>query len=240
MKKVIVTVDINKVYNPKTIPVYALRHIDLEIEAGEFTAIVGPSGSGKTTLLNIIGGLDRPTEGKVWVDGEEITDLNESKLIEFRKNKIGFVFQAYNLIPVLTARENIEFVMLLQNRPKEERNRRVQELLKAVGLEDKQDNRPAQLSGGQQQRVAVARALAPSPSFILADEPTANLDSKSASNLLDIMLKMNLEEGITFVFSTHDQRVIDRARRVITLVDGLVASDVRAEDIQITENQPNT
>ena len=240
MKKVIVTVDINKVYNPKTIPVYALRHIDLEIEAGEFTAIVGPSGSGKTTLLNIIGGLDRPTEGKVWVDGEEITDLNESKLIEFRKNKIGFVFQAYNLIPVLTARENIEFVMLLQNRPKEERNRRVQELLKAVGLEDKQDNRPAQLSGGQQQRVAVARALAPSPSFILADEPTANLDSKSASNLLDIMLKMNLEEGITFVFSTHDQRVIDRARRVITLFDGLVASDVRAEDIQITENQPNT
>ena len=212
----------------------------MEIEAGEFTAIVGPSGSGKTTLLNIIGGLDRPTEGKVWVDGEEITDLNESKLIEFRKNKIGFVFQAYNLIPVLTARENIEFVMLLQNRPKEERNRRVQELLKAVGLEDKQDNRPAQLSGGQQQRVAVARALAPSPSFILADEPTANLDSKSASNLLDIMLKMNLEEGITFVFSTHDQRVIDRARRVITLVDGLVASDVRAEDIQITENQPNT
>ena len=229
MKKVIITEDISKVYNPNSIPVYALRHIDLEIEAGEFTAIVGPSGSGKTTLLNIIGGLDRPSNGKVWIDGEEITALRETKLIQFRKDKIGFVFQAYNLIPVLTAKENIEFVMLLQNRPKAERDKRVRELIKAVGLEDKQNSRPAQLSGGQQQRVAVARALAPTPSLILADEPTANLDSKSAANLLDIMLKMNLEEGITFVFSTHDQRVIERARRVITLVDGLVDSDFKKE-----------
>lgn len=226
-KKVIITKDISKVYNPKTIPVYALRDIDLEIESGEFTAIVGPSGSGKTTLLNIIGGLDSPTSGQIWVDGEEITKLSAGKLIEFRKEKIGFVFQAYNLIPVLTAKENVEFVMLLQKRPKAVREKRVLELMHAVGLDDKMNNRPSQLSGGQQQRVAVARALAPSPAFILADEPTANLDSTSASNLLDIMSKMNEEEGITFVFSTHDQRVIERAKRVITLVDGLIDSDIR-------------
>ncbi len=238
MKKVIITEDILKVYNPKTIPVYALRHVDLEIESGEFTAIVGPSGSGKTTLLNIIGGLDSPSGGKVWVNGQEITAMTDSELINFRKDNIGFVFQAYNLIPVLTAKENIEFVMLLQHRSKAERAQRVKELLIAVGLEDKQNSRPAQLSGGQQQRVAVARALAASPAFILADEPTANLDSKSASNLLDIMLDMNFNEGVTFVFSTHDQRVIDRARRVITLVDGLVDSDVRRPPIYLPLNNP--
>ncbi len=218
--------DLEKTYNPKTIPVRALRGVDLTIEKGEFTAIVGPSGSGKTTLLNIIGGLDRPTEGSIEVDNTDISKMSDNQLIDFRQKKIGFVFQSYNLIPVLTVFENTEFVMLLQKRPKEERENRVHELLNAVGLEDKKDKRPSQLSGGQQQRVAVARALAPKPTFVLADEPTANLDSTSASNLLDIMEKLNREEHITFVFSTHDQRVIDRARRVVTLVDGAIDSDV--------------
>ena len=222
---VITTKGVEKIYNPEKIPVPALNGVDLEIKAGEFTAIVGPSGSGKTTLLNIIGGLDRPTAGTVIVGGQDISKLSDNELIDFRKDHIGFVFQAYNLIPVLTARENVEFVMLLQNRSKQERLSRVEELLHAVGLEDKIDKRPSELSGGQQQRVAVARALAPKPTFVLADEPTANLDSKSTANLLDIMARLNEEENITFIFSTHDQRVIDRARRVITLVDGKVATD---------------
>ncbi|MBK6622208.1 MAG: ABC transporter ATP-binding protein [Saprospirales bacterium] len=230
--KNITTKGITKVYNPDTIPVVALDGVDLEIGQGEFTAIVGPSGSGKTTLLNIIGGLDKPTHGNVVISGTDISGLSDNKLIEFRKNHIGFVFQAYNLIPVLTATENIEFVMLLQNRPASERNARTNELLEAVGLGDKKNSRPAQLSGGQQQRVAVARALAPKPDFILADEPTANLDSKSTENLLDIMARLNHEQGITFVFSTHDQRVIDRAHRVITLVDGKIATDVKQNPLK--------
>lgn len=225
--KVIITKGITKVYNPDKVPVNALRGVDLEIEEGEFTAIVGPSGSGKSTLLNIIGGLDRPTEGYVEVGGHKILELSDNELIDFRKEHIGFVFQAYNLIPVLTSKENVEFVMLLQKRSKQEREHRTQELLKAVGLEDKTHKRPSELSGGQQQRVAVARALAPKPQFILADEPTANLDSKSSGDLLDLMAKLNREEKITFVFSTHDQRVIDRARRVVTLVDGKISSDER-------------
>lgn len=222
---IINTANIKKTYNPKTIPVHALKGVDLEIKKGEFTAIVGPSGSGKTTLLNIIGGLDRPTEGRIEVGGQDISYLSDNELIDFRKNHIGFVFQAYNLIPVLTAKENVEFVMLLQNRSKKERDDRAEELLKAVGLEAEIDRRPAQLSGGQQQRVAVARALASKPTFVLADEPTANLDSASTTNLLDIMAELNKRENITFVFSTHDQRVIDRARRVIKLEDGVIASD---------------
>jgi putative ABC transport system ATP-binding protein len=226
---VITTKGVEKIYNPDKIPVKALNGVDLTIEEGEFTAIVGPSGSGKTTLLNIIGGLDRPTAGTVEVGGQDIARLSDNQLIDFRKDHIGFVFQAYNLIPVLTARENVEFVMLLQNRSKEERRARVEELLHAVGLEDKIDKRPSELSGGQQQRVAVARALAPKPTFVLADEPTANLDSKSTSTLLDIMARLNKEENITFLFSTHDQRVIDRARRVVTLVDGVIATDERRE-----------
>ncbi|NRA50738.1 MAG: ABC transporter ATP-binding protein, partial [Phaeodactylibacter sp.] len=221
------TKGVEKVYNPDKIPVKALKGVDLDIESGEFTAIVGPSGSGKTTLLNIIGGLDRPTEGYIEVGGKDISQMSDNALIDFRKQNIGFVFQAYNLIPVLTARENVEFVMLLQNRSKEERHTRADELLKAVGLEDKVHKRPAELSGGQQQRVAVARALAPKPAFILADEPTANLDSASTANLLDIMARLNEEEGVTFIFSTHDQRVIDRARRVVTLVDGKISEDLR-------------
>lgn len=216
---------IKKTYNPKTIPVHALRGVDLNIEKGEFTAIVGPSGSGKTTLLNIIGGLDRPSDGTIEVGGKDISTLSDNQLIDFRKKYIGFVFQAYNLIPVFTAKENIEFVMLLQKKSKSDRDARVSELLSAVGMTDKIDKRPSELSGGQQQRVAVARALASKPTFILADEPTANLDSKSTSDLLDIMAKLNQEEDITFVFSTHDQRVIDRARRVITLDDGVIISD---------------
>ncbi len=223
--KVIQTKGIEKIYNPDKVPVHALRGVDLAIGEGEFTALVGPSGSGKTTLLNIIGGLDRPTEGYVEVDGQDISKLNDNQLIEFRKQKIGFVFQAYNLIPVLTAKENVEFIMLLQKRSQKERDQRVQELMTAVGLEDKFNKRPSKLSGGQQQRVAVARALASKPAFVLADEPTANLDSASTANLLDIMAHLNREEKITFVFSTHDQRVIDRARRVVTLEDGKIVND---------------
>jgi len=226
---IITTKGVTKVYNPDRIPVHALNGVDLVIEPGEFTAIVGPSGSGKTTLLNIIGGLDRPTKGEVTVDGQDIALLSENELIDFRKNHIGFVFQYFNLIPVLTARENVAFVMLLQKRSKAEREQRALELLHEVGLDDKIDKRPNELSGGQQQRVAVARALAPKPKFVLADEPTASLDSASTTNLLDIMAELNRKEGTTFIFSTHDQRVIDRARRVVTVDDGKVVDDeVRA------------
>ncbi len=221
---------ITKTYNPKKIPVHALRGIDLTIEEGEFTAIVGPSGSGKTTLLNIIGGLDRQTKGEILVDNVNISDLSDNKLIDFRKNKIGFVFQSYNLIPVFTAAENIGFIMLLQKKSKDEISKRVIELLKSVGIEEQKDKRPNQMSGGQQQRVAVARALASKPKFVLADEPTANLDSKSTSDLLDIMENLNRNEEITFVFSTHDQRVIDRAHRVVTIEDGKVISDVKIKN----------
>ncbi|MFC2132566.1 ABC transporter ATP-binding protein [Bacteroidota bacterium] len=192
---------------------------------GEFAAIVGPSGSGKTTLLNILGGLDDATSGEVIIGGENIKDLSSKKLIDFRMWNIGFVFQSYNLIPVLTAKENVEFVMHLQGKSKEEREKRTLELLESVGLEDKLNSRPAKLSGGEQQRVAVARALASKPKFILADEPTANLDSKSTAKLLEIMETLNKEENITFVFSTHDARVVKKARRVITIEDGKVISD---------------
>lgn len=229
---VIRTENLVKIYNSKHLPVKAVSNVTLEINEGEFTAIVGPSGSGKTTLLNLIGGLDKPTEGRVFIGDAEITGMRESRLIDFRLKNIGFVFQSFNLIPVLTARENVSFIMLLQNRSKKEMNKRAEELLREVGLEDKMDVRPNKLSGGQQQRVAVARALASHPKFILADEPTANLDTQSAMNLLDIMWKLNQEEHITLIFSTHDQRVIDKARRVITLVDGGIAKDeVRTKDL---------
>lgn len=217
--------NISKVYNPKTIPVYAVNNVHLHLERGEFTALVGPSGSGKTTLLNLIGGLDRPDHGNIIINGTDITKLSSSQLVKFRLKNIGFVFQSYNLIPVLTARENAEFIMLLQGMPRSERDARIEQLFRQVGLEGLFDRRPSGLSGGQQQRVAVARALATKPQFILADEPTANLDSKSASNLLDVMYKLNQEEKMTFIFSTHDQRVIERAKRVITLVDGRIFSD---------------
>jgi putative ABC transport system ATP-binding protein len=215
-----------KIYDEKTVPVYAVNGIDLSFQEGEFTAVVGPSGSGKTTFLNMIGGLDKPTTGDILIDNVNIINLNSSQITDFRMRNIGFVFQSFNLIPVLTAKENVEFVMQLQGRTKTERDKRTKELLESVGLSDKKNSRPNKLSGGQQQRVAVARALASKPKFILADEPTANLDSKSTENLLDIMEKLNREEKITFIFSTHDARVVKRARRIITIEDGKVISDI--------------
>ena len=222
---VVETQDLKKIFKDANLEVRAVDGVSLKISEGEFTAVVGPSGSGKTTLLNMIGGLDIPSAGLVQVGGEELTSYSKNELIDFRLKNIGFVFQSYNLIPVLTAFENIEFVMLLQGRSTKERKERVNELLNAVGLKGRGGNRPSELSGGQQQRVAVARALASKPKFIIADEPTANLDSKSAATLLDIMQKLNEKEGITFLFSTHDQRVIDRARRVVTLTDGVITED---------------
>ena len=223
------TKGLSKVYHETKVPVQALKNVTLEIKKGEFTAIVGPSGSGKTTLLNIIGGLDYPSEGNVLIDGTDISNFRDSEMIDFRMHNIGFVFQQYNLIPVLTAKDNTEFIMLLQKTPKPEMDKRAMELLQKVGMEDKANVKPSELSGGQQQRVAVIRALASRPKFILADEPTANLDSASASNLLDIMADMNREEGVTFIFSTHDQRVIDKARRVVTLEDGRIVTDESRE-----------
>ncbi|WP_321426331.1 ABC transporter ATP-binding protein [uncultured Bacteroides sp.] len=217
---------ITKVYDIKTMPFQALNGIDLSFKQGEFVAIVGPSGSGKTTLLNIIGGLDNPTDGVVIIDDVNITKLSNWKKTNFRMNNIGFVFQSYNLIPVLTAKENVEFVLQLQGVTKDYVEKRALKLLEAVGLSNKVNSRPNKLSGGEQQRVAVARALASRPKYVLADEPTANLDSKSAENLLDIMEKLNREEEITFIFSTHDARVMKKARRIITIEDGKVIADV--------------
>jgi len=225
--KIIQIQNLHKVYNGSSVSVHAVNGVNLLFEEGEFTAIVGPSGSGKTTLLNIIGGLDDATEGSVIIDNVKINELSARKLTDFRMKNIGFVFQAYNLIPVLTAKENVEFIMHLQGSDKKTRDKRTSELLTAVGLGGMENRRPSKLSGGQQQRVAVARALASKPKFVLADEPTANLDSKSTENLLDIMEQLNKEEKITFIFSTHDQRVVNKARRVITLEDGKIVSDVK-------------
>lgn len=233
MNTVIDAHNISKIYNKENVPVYAVNNVHLHIQRGEFIALVGPSGSGKTTLLNLIGGLDAPDEGKIEINGVEITSMSPNKLIDFRLKNIGFVFQSFNLIPVLTARENVEFIMQLQGISSTDRKKRIATLFKQIGLEDKTENRPAQLSGGQQQRVAVARALASKPQFVLADEPTANLDSVSASNLLDIMSLLNREENMTFLFSTHDPRVIERARRVITLVDGRVTSDTASVETNV-------
>jgi len=219
--KVLELKNLVKIYNDSAVKVTAVDGISLSFEQGEFAAIVGPSGSGKTTLLNLIGGLDSITEGEIIINGTNISNLSSSKLIDYRLHNIGFVFQAYNLIPVLTAKENIEFIMELQGKKRTERNQRAMELLKAVGLEDRAYSRPSKMSGGQQQRVAVARALASKPKFILADEP----NSKSTETLLNIMERLNIEENITFIFSTHDQRVVNKARRVITVEDGHVVSD---------------
>ena len=225
--KVLELKNLVKIYNDSEIQVKAVNNVDLSFEQGEFAAIVGPSGSGKTTLLNMIGGLDNPTEGDIIVNDKNIKEFSSSKLIDFRLRHIGFVFQAYNLIPVLTATESVEFILELQDKNRAERSERAMELLSAVGIADRANSRPSKLSGGQQQRVAVARALASKPKFILADEPTANLDSKSTETLLDIMETLNKEENITFIFSTHDQRVVNKARRVITIEDGRVVSDER-------------
>jgi len=217
--------NVYKTYHDTEVEVKAINGVTLSFNKGDFAVVVGPSGSGKTTLLNLIGGLDQPTEGEILIGGHRLSGLRPSELIDFRKDHVGFVFQSYNLIPVLTAAENVGFIMSLQKWPKEKRKARTDELLDSVGLADRHNSRPSQLSGGQQQRVAVARALAAHPEFILADEPTANLDSKSAESLLDIMEKLNRDEEMTFIFSTHDVRVMKRARRVITLEDGKVISD---------------
>jgi len=222
--KVIEIKNLEKVYNETSIPVYAVNGIDLSFERGEFSAIVGPSGCGKTTLLNLIGGLDYPTKGEIVIGKTVINNLKEKDLIDFRLNNIGFVFQDYNLIPVLTAEENIEFILELQGWDKKKIKERSSELLEAVGLYDRRNNKPSELSGGQQQRVAVARALAPKPEFVLADEPTANLDSKSTENLLQIMENLNSKENVTFIFATHDNRVMKRAHRMITLEDGKIVN----------------
>jgi len=223
--KILEIKNVSKIYNESEVQVNAVNGVTLDFQEAEFAAIVGPSGSGKTTLLNLIGGLDMPTSGEIIIDGTNLSRLKSSALIDFRMRNIGFVFQAYNLIPVLTAKENVEFIMNLQKWSKNERDERTFELLKAVGLYERANSRPTKMSGGQQQRIAVARALASRPKFVLADEPTANLDSKSASTLLEIMEKLNHEEKITFIFSTHDSRVVKMAHRVITLEDGRVVSD---------------
>jgi putative ABC transport system ATP-binding protein len=223
--KVIEVKNLTKIYNGTSVQVTAVDHVDLVIEEGEFTAIVGPSGSGKTTLLNMIGGLDSPTSGSIIIDKTNLAELNSKKMVDFRLYNIGFVFQAYNLIPVLTAGENVSFIMEMQGKPKKKITERTNEILMEVGLADRINSRPNQLSGGQQQRVAVARALASKPKFIIADEPTANLDSKSTENLLEIMEELNRKENITFIFSTHDQRVVNKARRIIVLEDGKIVKD---------------
>ena len=216
---------VSKVYRSGEVDVHALRSVDLVIRRGEFTAIAGPSGSGKTTLLNIVSGLDAPTSGRVLLAGKPISEMSGNELSDFRRDHIGFIFQSYNLIPVLTARENVEYVMLLQGTSDRERRRRVAEILGEVGLEGMEDRRPAQLSGGQQQRVAVARAMASRPDLILADEPTANLDSGTGAALLDMMRELNERRGMTFVFSTHDRMIMDRAKRLVVLKDGQVDRD---------------
>ena len=225
-EEVIVTKSVKKTYSDNGVPVEAVRGIDLTIREGEFTAIVGPSGSGKTTFLNIISGLDTVTEGQVWLKGKLLSDMSGKELSDFRRDNIGFIFQAYNLIPVLTVEENVEYIMLLQGLPKLERQNRVHKILSELGLEGFADRLPTKLSGGQQQRVAIARAIVSKPAMILADEPTANLDSKTGGELLDMMRQLNETSGITFVFSTHDRSIMERAKRLITLSDGKIQSDV--------------
>ena len=225
MKHVIETEHVCRFFGEGEVGVAALDDISIKIEQGEFSAIIGPSGSGKTTFLQLVGGLDNPTSGRVWLSGANIAEMTGRELSDFRRDHIGFIFQSYNLLPVLSAEENIEYVMLLQGVSADKRHKRVREVLSLVGLEGLGDRRPAQLSGGQQQRVAVARAMASSPDIILADEPTANLDSATGAALLDVMRRLNEEQDMTFVFSTHDQKIMDRAKRLIHLHDGKVEQD---------------
>jgi putative ABC transport system ATP-binding protein len=217
--------EVTRTYRQGALEVHALMKLSLRIEPGEFTAICGPSGSGKTTLLNLIGALDRPTAGAIRIEGRDLGDMGQRERSHLRRDRIGFVFQAYNLMPVLTAYENAEMVLSLQGMDREERRERVMGVLEEVGLGGLENRRPDELSGGQQQRVAIARAIASNPAVVLADEPTANLDSENATHLLDIMGQLNRERGITFLFSTHDPRVMERARRLIRIVDGQVESD---------------
>lgn len=224
---VIKTVDLCKFFGREQTLVKAVDHVSIEIEPGEFTAVIGPSGSGKTTLLHLIGGLDNPTSGIVELSGDNIADMSGSALSDFRRDHIGFIFQAYNLIPVLSAEENIEYIMLLQGVSAAERRRRVAEMLSLVGLSGLGGRRPPELSGGQQQRVAVARAMASEPDIILADEPTANLDSHTGISLLEVMRDLNRQRGMTFVFSTHDEKIMERATRLIHMTDGKIELDER-------------
>ena len=226
---------IGKSYRQGEVDVQALTGIDLLLEEGEFAALVGPSGSGKTTLLNIIGGLDAPSSGHVHLNSTDFTELSETALSDFRLFQLGFIFQAYNLVPVLSALENVELIMVLQGRPLHERRERAEHYLALVGLKELMHRRPSALSGGQQQRVAVARALAAGPRLVLADEPTANLDSENAAALLDIMHRLSHEEKTTFIFSTHDPRVMDRAERIITLHDGSIIGDERHQSLELQD-----
>jgi len=214
-----------KVYEHDGIRVEAVRDVSMTIQPGEFVVLAGPSGSGKTTLLNMLGGLTRPTDGTVWIDGTDITELSERKLARLRLERLGFVFQAYNLLPVLTALENAEFTLLLRDVPPEKRREKVEKLFKRIGMAGLEDRRPGKLSGGQQQRVAVARAVVGEPALVLADEPTANLDTATSSALIDLMAELNRDLGTTFVFATHDTRLMDRAQRVVRLVDGAIVDD---------------
>ena len=222
---VIETSGVTKEYHENGAPVLALRGVDLQVKPGEFTAIVGPSGSGKTTLLNLISGLDTITSGQVWLAGNLLSEMTGRELSDFRRDQIGFIFQAHNLIPVLSVAENVEYIMLLQGVAKPERRTRVDEMLKRLGMSGYSHRMPSQLSGGQQQRAAIARAMVSNPSLILADEPTANLDSATAIELIEMMRELNQSTGMTFIFSTHDQKIMDRARRLLVLVDGQIEKD---------------
>lgn len=220
-------IGLSRIFKQGDLEVTGLDHVDIEIEQGEFICLVAPSGGGKTTLLNAIGGLDRPDAGEIWVAGKRIDNLSKSKLAEMRLNNIGFVFQAYNLIPVLTARENVEFVMQIQGVPAEQRRRKSQAILAEVGLAGLDDRRPAKMSGGQQQRVAVARAIVSEPAMVLADEPTANLDSHTAEQLMELFILLNKKHNTTFIIATHDQRVVAYAHRIIKMLDGRIVEDIR-------------
>ncbi len=229
---VIVAEGVVKTYDDSGVPVHAVRGIDYTLRKGEFTAIIGPSGSGKTTFLNVLAGLDTPTEGKVWLSGKLISDMSGKELSDFRRDHIGFIFQAYNLFPVLTVEENVEYVMLLQGIPSIERHDRVMNILEKVGIAEYAGRLPMQLSGGQQQRVAVARAMVSKPSLVIADEPTANLDSKTSGSLLDMMRRLNEDTGMTFLFSTHDEIVMRRARKIVIIRDGKIVGKASSEETQ--------
>ena len=234
MKTAVRTTNLWKIYPQEPDPVEAVQGISTEIETGDFVAMAGPSGSGKTTMLNMIGGLTRPSRGQIWIGDREITEMSDKDLAQLRLERIGFVFQSYNLLPVLTALENAEFTLLLSGIPKDERRKKVLELFNKIGLSGLEDRKPGKLSGGQQQRVAVARAVVANPALILADEPTANLDSKASADLLDVMERLNQDHGTTFLFSTHDPRVMERSRRLITLVDGQIESDEQRNHFSVS------
>jgi len=237
MEPIVSLTGVTRDYQQGEVVVHALRGIDLEFRPGDFAAVAGPSGSGKTTLLNVMSGLDQPTSGTVTVDGQTVNGMTKSEMSRLRLHRIGFVFQAYNLLPVLTAYENAEYVLMMQNVPAAERREKVMRLLAQVGLEGMENRFPRELSGGQQQRVAIARAMASAPALVLADEPTANLDSSTAAELLELMEELNQDKGMTFVFSTHDRRVMRRAKRLVLLKDGAVEHDATPDVLDGPESR---